>query len=109
MIELKHTEQLVVDQQATGAAIREFRKKLGFSQYQLAEAVKCTKANISFLECGKGNITEKKLNAINKALDKLVTKKLRDEAEALAQSSSLVRRVGFVEGYVLAKKEELVK
>lgn len=107
IINITHKERTVIDQRATGAAIREARNERRVTQYQLAKAIKKTKAYVSLLELGKGNITEAKVRQIEKALDKLWTKQLEAEANAACDPGmSDVQRAGFVKGYVAAAKNE---
>lgn len=78
MIKLIHTKKQVIDQAATGAAIRRARKRRRLSQYQVAKAIKRTKAYVSMLELGKGNITEAKLKELNDAIyDKETRRRIR--------------------------------
>lgn len=70
MIEITYIDTKEVDQKLTGLAVRFAREKLGLVQGELAKQMNCTKAYISKLELGKGNLTAKKIENIIKALSR---------------------------------------
>jgi transcriptional regulator with XRE-family HTH domain len=57
-----------IDRVKFGNAIREARKKMNFTQEQLAEHANKSVKTIANIETGKGKPTEKAINAISKAL-----------------------------------------